>query len=67
MLKVYVIVLLIITLSNCTMIISSFFVDDPIVLKIFDTFDVIYLVIYSLEVFLKLLALGVEDYFDDDW
>lgn len=59
--------LLMITLGNSTFIITSFFADDPALADLYNIMDEIFLIIYSLEVILKIIAMGFEDYFEDDW
>lgn len=56
-----------ITICNCTTVIASLFVSDSMALDAFEILDKIYLSIYIAEFLMKVIALGVEDYFDDDW
>jgi hypothetical protein len=56
-----------VTLSNCAIVIASLFMNDPEVLLVFETMDKVYLSIYVVEFILKVIAMGFEDYFEDDW
>jgi two pore calcium channel protein 1/two pore calcium channel protein 3 len=58
---------LVVTLINCILIIIAFFTTDENTLAIFDILDKLFLGFYILEAILKILAYGIEDYFEDDW
>lgn len=58
---------MIITLANCALIISAFFIDDEDVIAVFELLDKIFFGIYVFEMLIKQLAYGLEEYFGDDW
>jgi hypothetical protein len=45
----------------------SFFTTDENILANFEILDKLFLAFYILEAILKILAYGIEDYFEDDW
>lgn len=59
--------MILITLLNCTLILIAFFIADENILAIFDLIDNIFLGLYILEFIIKIIALGIKDYFDDSW
>ena len=59
--------MILITLMNCTLILIAFFIADEKILAIFDLMDNIFLGVYILEFVIKIVALGIKDYFDDSW
>ena len=56
-----------IVLFNCCTIITTFFIDDPDTLAVFDLLDSIFLSIFATEVVVKIIGLGIRAYFDDGW
>lgn len=60
-------VMLIVTITNCILIITAFFIDDLKILDVFNTLDTIFLVIYTLECAIKIIAFGIRNYFDEGW
>lgn len=59
--------MLIITISNCILIIIAFFIEDTEILDIFSLLDTVFLVCYSIECLIKIIAVGINNYFDDGW
>lgn len=59
--------MLIITISNCVLIVTAFFIDDMNILDIFTLLDTVYLIFYSLECIIKIIALGIKPYFKEGW
>lgn len=57
----------VVTIVNCALIISAFFVDDPNVLDIFETMDKVFFAIFSFECTIKIVSLGFYEYFGDSW
>ena len=55
------------TLLNCVLILIAFFIADENVLAVFDLIDNIFLGIYIFECLVKIIALGIKNYFDDPW
>ncbi|CAD8119924.1 unnamed protein product [Paramecium sonneborni] len=60
-------IMLIVTLTNCILIIIAFFIEDINVLDIFNSLDTMFLVIYSLECMIKIVALGIREFFREGW
>jgi two pore calcium channel protein 1/two pore calcium channel protein 3 len=56
-----------ITILNCVLIIVAFFIDDLETLAVFNTFDTVFLVIYATDILVKIIAIGIFDFFDDGW
>ncbi|CAD8091578.1 unnamed protein product [Paramecium sonneborni] len=59
--------MLVITISNCILIVLAFFIEDQEILDIFNIFDTVFLVLYSLECLIKIIALGIKPYFQEQW
>ncbi|CAD8182723.1 unnamed protein product [Paramecium octaurelia] len=59
--------MLVVTITNCILIIAAFFIEDLSVLDIFNSLDTIFLVLYSMECLVKIVALGIRDYFNEGW
>lgn len=59
--------MLIITITNCILIVIAFFIEDTEILDIFSLLDTIFLIFYSLECLIKIIAVGINNYFDDGW
>lgn len=59
--------MMIVTLINCILILTGMFIEDEEVLKIFDTLDTFFLVVYGLECIVKMIGIGLRKYFDDGW
>lgn len=59
--------MLIITITNCILIVIAFFIEDIEILDIFSLLDTIFLIFYSLECLIKIIAIGIKNYFDDGW
>lgn len=59
--------MLVITILNCILIIVAFFIDDTSVLDVFNTLDTVFLVLYGIDILIKIIALGLYDFFDDGW
>ncbi|CAD8079364.1 unnamed protein product [Paramecium sonneborni] len=59
--------MLIITITNCILIVVAFFIEDQDILDIFNILDTVFLVLYSLECLIKIIAIGVKPYFEDSW
>lgn len=55
--------MLIITISNCVLIVTAFFIDDMKILDIFTLLDTVYLIFYGVECIVKIIALGIKPYF----
>lgn len=60
-------VMLIITITNCILIIAAFFIEDLAILDVFNTLDTVFLAVYTLECSIKIIALGIRNYFDEGW
>lgn len=56
-----------ITIINCGLIISAFFIENLDVLAIFDTIDTVFLGIFIFECLIKIIGLGIYDFFVDAW
>lgn len=65
--SLFAIIMFILVLINCIFIVASFFIEDVNVLYYFDVIDVIFFVIYIIEVLLKVFALGIYNYLEDPW
>jgi len=59
--------MLFVTVLNCVLIIIAFFIEDEGVLNVFTTLDTVFLVFYSMECLLKIIAYGIKNFFDDGW
>ncbi|CAD8077769.1 unnamed protein product [Paramecium sonneborni] len=59
--------MLIITITNCVLIVTAFIIEDSEILDIFTLLDTVFLVFYSLECIIKIIALGIKRYFQDGW
>lgn len=55
--------MLIITITNCVLIVTAFIIEDSEILDIFTLLDTVFLVFYSLECIIKIIALGIKRYF----
>ena len=60
-------IMIFITLINCVLILIAFFIADESTLANFDLIDNIFLGIYIFECLVKIVALGIKNYFDDSW
>lgn len=56
-----------VTIINCGLIISAFFINDVEILDIMDTLNVVFLGIFIFECLIKIIALGIVDFFMDSW
>ncbi|CAK69287.1 unnamed protein product (macronuclear) [Paramecium tetraurelia] len=56
-----------VTIVNCCLIISAFFIENLEVLAIFDTIDTVFLGIFIFECLIKIIGLGIYDFFVDGW
>ncbi|CAD8055958.1 unnamed protein product [Paramecium primaurelia] len=65
--NIFGISMLIITISNCVLIVVAFFIEDQDILDIFNLLDTIFLILYSLECSIKIIALGIKPYFEEGW
>ncbi|CAD8066114.1 unnamed protein product [Paramecium primaurelia] len=65
--NVFSIGMLIITISNCVLIVTAFFIDDMKILDIFTLLDTVYLIFYGVECIVKIIALGIKPYFQEGW
>lgn len=59
--------MLVVTITNCILIITAFFIEDLSVLDIFNSLDTIFLVLYSMECLVKMVAIGIREYFNEGW
>lgn len=59
--------MLIITIVNCALIITAFFIDDFEILNVFDIIDTVILGIYIFECLIKIIGIGIVDFFNDGW
>lgn len=57
----------VVTILNCSLIIAAFFINDTDILTIFDTLDTVFLAIFIFECAIKIISLGVYDFFKDSW
>ncbi|CAD8063596.1 unnamed protein product [Paramecium primaurelia] len=65
--NIFGISMLIITISNCILIVVAFFIEDQDILDIFNLLDTLFLIIYSIECLIKIIALGIKSYFEEGW
>jgi voltage-gated sodium channel len=59
--------MLVILLFNCSTILYSSFVDSNKYTTIFEQIDDIFLYVYITEFLIKLVGLGIEKYYEDNW
>ncbi|CAD8206226.1 unnamed protein product [Paramecium pentaurelia] len=63
----FIIFMLVITILNCSLIITAFFIDDFEILSVFDIIDTVFLGIYIFECLIKIIGIGIVDFFNDGW
>lgn len=59
--------MLIVTITNCILIIAAFFIEDLAILDVFNTLDTVFLAVYTFECLIKIIAIGIRNYFDEGW
>lgn len=59
--------MLCITITNCILIVVAFFIEDQSILDIFSLLDTVFLALYATECFVKMVAIGIKNYFDEGW
>ncbi|CAD8206175.1 unnamed protein product [Paramecium octaurelia] len=63
----FILFMLAITILNCALIITAFFIDDLEILSVFDIIDTVFLGIYIFECLVKMIGIGIVDFFSDGW
>ena len=55
--------MLAITITNCILIGVAFIIEEIEILDIFTLLDTVFLIFYSMECLIKIIALGIKPYF----
>ncbi|CAD8124310.1 unnamed protein product [Paramecium sonneborni] len=63
----FILFMLLIIILNCALIIAAIFIDDLEILRILDIIDTIFLGIYIFECLIKIIGIGIVDFFYDGW